>query len=114
MTQVDEGQVWDAGLQPERTSLAWRRVALAFLGLALVTPQLAWTALGPWALTPALVVAGAAVTLLVGGHRRYLRIRGVAGPLPDGRLPLLTVCTTLILAALALAVVIAGATDRLR
>ena len=34
------GRIWDSGLQPERTSLAWQRVNLAGLGASLVSARL--------------------------------------------------------------------------
>jgi uncharacterized membrane protein YidH (DUF202 family) len=94
----------DPGLQPERTSLAWRRLALALLGLALAVPKLGWQALGPWALVPAAIVAAGALTLVAASHRRYLHTHEVlssrsAPVLPDGRLPMVTVLAALILAA---------------
>lgn len=33
-------RIWDSGLQPERTSLAWQRVNLAGLGASLVSARL--------------------------------------------------------------------------
>jgi putative membrane protein len=106
-------RVWDPGLQPERTSLAWQRMALTFLGLGLVVPRVAWPALGVWSLLPAALVLAAAVAVLVVSHRRYRAAHRVLtsgdGRLHDGRLPLLVAVTALVLAALALAfVLVAG------
>lgn len=102
--------VWDSGLQPERTYLAWRRLALALLGLAVAIPRLAWAALGPWTVVPALLVGAGAVVLLGGGHRRYRRTHTVLtspvpATLPDGRLALFTAIVALVLAAVALIIV---------
>lgn len=108
MTGTD--RVWDRGLQPERTALAWRRLALAWLGLAPVMLRLAWNVVGAWALVPACLLVAASVTLMVEGRRRYLsahrRLRSGREALPDGRLPFVTLCTTLVLVAVSLAIVL--------
>ncbi len=110
MTAGDSEQVWSAGLQLERTSLAWRRLALALLTLALAVPSLGWPVIGIWTLAPASVVAAAAITLLATTHRRYLSAHdrltaggaGGAEPLPDGRLIAVTVLSAMILALVAI------------
>lgn len=103
------GEVWDAGLQPERTGLAWERTALAFLGLGLAVPRLAWPVLGPWAIAPAAVILAGALALFVAGHRRYRHTHGAltgAGQLRDGRLPLLATLVALVLALVAVLLVV--------
>ncbi len=104
--------VWDAGLQPERTSLAWRRLALALLVLALAVPRVGWPVMGAWALAPAGIAAAGALTLLTTGHRRYVNTYHVLNarsvlPLPDGRLPLVTVLAALTLGAVGIMIVAA-------
>ena len=103
--------MWDAGLQPERTSLAWRRLALALFGLALAVPRLGWPVMGAWALAPAGIAAAGAVTLLITSHLRYLHTHLVltarsVQPLPDGRLPLITVLAALTLATVGVVIVV--------
>ncbi|OZD19327.1 hypothetical protein CH253_15880 [Rhodococcus sp. 06-156-3C] len=83
---------FDPGLQPERTSLAWRRTILSVVAGTLVSARLLHDTLGSTALiasTVLIVAAGFALylshrkhrivtaQLLSGRHRRYL---------PDGRL----------------------------
>ncbi len=110
MTGGDE-PVW-TGLQLERTSLAWRRLALALLALSLAVLRLGWPVIGGWTLVPAGVVAAGATTLLVVSHRRYLSSHhlltsGTGLPLPDGRLIALTVLSAMTLAVVAVVVVAA-------
>ncbi|GAA4895409.1 hypothetical protein GCM10025789_11090 [Tessaracoccus lubricantis] len=95
--------VFDPGLQPERTGLAWQRTCLA-LGIgALVYARIAATTVGGWAW--ALAGAGMLTALVLGfaSRRRYRYTHrsltsGVV-KLPDGALP----------AALALAILAGGA-----
>jgi uncharacterized membrane protein YidH (DUF202 family) len=115
MTAGGGGQVWSTGLQLERTSLAWRRLALALLALSLALPRLGWQVMGPWTLAPACVVAAGAITLLATSHRRYLSAHraltaGTDRPLPDGRLIMTTVLSAAVLAAVALLILILQAT----
>lgn len=105
-------QVWDAGLQPERTSLAWQRTALALLGVGLLVPRVAWATLGVWSFVPSGLVVGAAVAVLVAGLRRYRAAHAAltsGGKLHDGRLPLLVALTAFAIAALAVGLLVAAA-----
>jgi len=92
---MTERQVFDPGLQPERTALAWRRTALALTAASLVAVRILPEALGPWAALPAGVGLVAAVAVLVAAHRRHTRVHRTLVsnntdrvPLPSGVLPL--------------------------
>ncbi len=94
----------DPGLQPERTALAWRRTALALVGLSLGSARVTWQLVGGWSLL--LSGAGAAVGawLMLHAHARYERhsssITG-GGAVADGVAPFVT-------AGLAFAIGLAG------
>lgn len=82
--------LFDPGLQPERTRLAWRRTVAALTLAALVSLRLLPPALGTWALAVAWAGVLAAGGLWVAAARRgaavdrALRVPGQ--PLPDGTL----------------------------
>ena len=85
--------LFDPGLQPERTALAWRRTALTLAVGAVVSFRLLPPVLGLWSL--AVGVAGlllSTATWILAG-RRARRVQGAllasSGPLPGGGLPLL-------------------------
>jgi putative membrane protein len=104
-----------AGLQPERTALAWQRVALALAGLGVAAARVGWPALGGWAVLPAALVVALASVVFGTAHCRYRRARaavreGQPAALPDGRLPLVAAATVLGLGLTALAVVLLGRT----
>lgn len=88
------GEVWDAGLQPERTSLAWQRVNLAGLGASLVGARLVIEThpLIGYLLAVSAVGAAAMVVVL---HRRRLHATTSAlragRRLPDARAHLVPV-----------------------
>lgn len=65
---------FDAGLQPERTALAWRRTALAVAVVSLAALRILPEVLGSWALIPAALGAGVSFVALVLTHRRYRRV----------------------------------------
>lgn len=85
-------QPFDAGLQSERTALAWRRTALAVATVSLIGLRIAPERLGSWALLPAGMGLVVALVMAIGSHRRY-RSNHVALtsstqariPLTDGR-----------------------------
>jgi uncharacterized membrane protein YidH (DUF202 family) len=89
--------LWDVGLQPERTSLAWLRTCLGLAGGALLTARVflateSWAALG----ILVIVIAAAAGLVWWGAHRRArlatdsLRRTSHLADGPGGRLLLLT------------------------
>jgi len=65
---------WDAGLQPERTALAWRRTGLALTVGSLIGLRVLPTLLGPSALVLAGVGVVASLAVLAAAHRRYRRV----------------------------------------
>lgn len=64
--------VFDRGLQPERTALAWRRTALALLGASLVALRVLPHMMGVWGLGVGAAGAVASGVLLWLIHRRYI------------------------------------------
>lgn len=111
MSAPQPESVWDPGLQPERTSLAWRRLALTLLIAAMATPKLAWTILGEWSLIPTAAVVIAALALLLMSHSRYERTAWAlhaeeGGALPDARLQAVAAGTGLVISALAAVLVL--------
>jgi lysylphosphatidylglycerol synthetase-like protein (DUF2156 family) len=90
---VTSKALFDPGLQPERTALAWRRTALTLAVGAVVSFRLLPPVLGLWSV--AVGVAGlllSTATWILAG-RRARRVQGAllrsSGPLPGGGLPLL-------------------------
>jgi len=87
---------WDAGLQPERTALAWQRTVLSLLvGEIALARWTAGTSRGLAAALLALPLPGALYlqAVLVGWHRRQLTALRAAQPLRDRAraVPVLTV-----------------------
>lgn len=71
------GRPFDAGLQPERTALAWRRTALAVAVGSLAALRILPEILGLWALIPAALGACVSFVALLLTHRRYRRIHTI-------------------------------------
>ncbi|MFE7066581.1 DUF202 domain-containing protein [Microbacterium sp. NPDC057658] len=96
--------LYDPGLQPERTELAWRRTALAIAVGSLLSlrvfPLVLPSGAEGWGLVPGVLGVGTAALLWIAARRRQRRTTAVLtararGPLPGGALPLaLTVFAT--------------------
>ncbi|MDT0180611.1 DUF202 domain-containing protein [Microbacterium sp. ARD31] len=87
--------LFDPGLQPERTELAWRRTALALAVGSLVALRLLPAVLGHVAwIAPGIAGLVASGVLWLAARRRYAGVSAATSaggdrvPLPDGRLPL--------------------------
>ena len=98
------GRVWDAGLQPERTALSWRRTGLALLVGSLLLARVLANTTGVAALAVGAVGLAAAIATLIvvelryrSHHRRLLASAGDRIPLAGGRLPFVVAVTTLVL-----------------
>ena len=63
--------LYDSGLQPERTALAWRRTGLALAAGALAGLRILPKSLGTWALAPAIVGVALSLTIVALAHTRY-------------------------------------------
>src|SRR5688500_13453528 len=105
----DGGRLFDPGLQPERTALAWRRTGLAVALGAVACARLLVPALG--AVAVVLVVLGVALAalFLLGSAKRSRRVQaallrdGVLAFGPGGRMVAAVCfgCTTVGIVALA-------------
>lgn len=76
---------FDAGLQLERSSLAWRRTALALSVASLAALRIMPDVLGMWALVPTGAGAAASIAALFLAHRRYRRIHTALTSSDTGR-----------------------------
>jgi uncharacterized membrane protein YidH (DUF202 family) len=109
-------ELFDVGLQPERTALAWRRTGLALTAGSLVAVRVLPAALGAWSLVPAGLGVAAAVLVLVLAHRRHVTTTAdlLAAdhdrvPLPSGALPFVVTLVAVGGGIAALAVVLSQA-----
>jgi uncharacterized membrane protein YidH (DUF202 family) len=90
---------WDAGLQVERTALAWLRTCMAFLVGTVVLVRLAVHVSTTFAAVIACVVvplAGAAAVLAWRRFRQADKSLRAEQPLPDGRLPAVMTAVALV------------------
>ena len=105
-------QLFDPGLQPERTELAWRRTTLAVAVGALVALRLLPPVLGPSAIGIGLLGLTLTAILWVLAHRRarhtQLALTRHATSMPGGGLLLLLAALATTTAALAFLHVVAG------
>lgn len=105
--------LFDPGLQPERTGLAWQRTCLAVLAGSLAALKVLPPVLGPWSLLLGLAGVIETLALLALVRHRYLRRNriltstdGPPGPVASGRLITALALTTLIAGLVSLAVVL--------
>ncbi len=88
MVSPPPDHVWDAGLQPERTRLAWQRTSLSLLGAALVVARLVAVRdvlLGGLVAFVALAVSAAVAIHTTRRYRRSNRALFAGNYLPGGR-----------------------------
>lgn len=108
-----EDAPFDAGLQPERTLLAWRRTALSFAVAGLVAERLVAGTLGPvLAIMLGVAVVACAAGAYVLASRRYRRAHErlvAAAALPTGGRAVTALAAAAALIAVAGAVFVVGA-----
>lgn len=86
MTDRNTDAVWDPGLQPERTSLAWQRTWLALLSAGLIVARM----VAHYSGAAGVAIAAGSVLLAAGlgriGSRRYAELqRRLQADTPPGR-----------------------------
>jgi len=106
-------RVWDAGLQPERTALSWRRTGLTLVGGSLLLARVLAEVSLPLALTVGAAGVLAAIAILLAVERRYRshHRRLTASDdqrvaLAGGGLPLVVAVVTVLLGGVAVAAAI--------
>jgi hypothetical protein len=106
-------RLFDPGLQPERTALAWRRTGLAMAGGALLALRVFPDLIGGWAVVLAGLAFCVAVAVLICAHLRYRREHLALTsattdriPLSGGTLPALTAAATLFFGLVAAAILL--------
>lgn len=85
-----EHRVWDAGLQPERTTLAWQRTALAATACSLVAARLIAESHLILGIVVAVLAIGCGAGIALAARQRHQRaVRAVHSniPVPDARGP---------------------------
>lgn len=95
----DFESVWDVGLQPERTSLAWQRTTLALLSAGLVVARLVGHHYPPGGVFIAVAATLLAAALGWLGSRRYAVLQRklrAETPLAQGPVNLLVLASFLI------------------
>lgn len=106
-------ELFDAGLQPERTALAWRRTGIALAVVSLISLRATVSVLGPPMAPVCLGALGLSCWAVTMSQRRYRRVvqaltGGPDAPLPTGggTLTLLAVTVFLLGAGSTLAAVV--------
>ncbi len=85
-----EHRVWDIGLQPERTTLAWQRTALSATACSLVAARLIAESRPILGIVMAVLAIGCGVGIALAARRRHQRaLRAIHSniPVPDARGP---------------------------
>ena len=117
MTDEKPSEVFDVGLQPERTALSWRRTALSMAVGSVVAVRVLPDLFGAWALVPTIVAVLLAVVVFVSAQVRYRRNHrallaardaGTATVLEDGRMIALVAIVTVCLGLLAAGLLVAS------
>jgi putative membrane protein len=102
---------WDAGVQNERTALAWQRTGLALFGATIVAARLG---MRQWPVVTVLALAPSLLLSVVIMHLASLRYRHAQAALhdqrygPGGRLPFAATAAVALLGLAALTAVLAG------
>jgi putative membrane protein len=99
---VSDRLIFDPGLQPERTALAWRRTALSMGVGSLAALRILPALFGAWAIAPAAIAVAFSIVILIAAERRYRRDHAALLnsasdriPLSGGALPALMAAVTL-------------------
>jgi uncharacterized membrane protein YidH (DUF202 family) len=96
--------VYDPGLQPERTLLAWRRTCLSFALAGAVAVRFTTEVAGPLAVVAGVLGVGLALGAYAGIHRRYRaahRSLVARNVLEYGALPLFAVASAAVVLGVA-------------
>jgi uncharacterized membrane protein YidH (DUF202 family) len=116
MSETAPSQLFDRGMQPERTALAWRRTALSMGAGSLVALRIFAPILGPWAVGPAVLAFAIAAVVFAASELRYRRNHRalIADRNSDARVALaggaliaLTASAALVFGVIAVAILIA-------
>ena len=102
---------WDAGVQNERTALAWQRTGLALFGATLLAGRLGarhWPVATVVALAPTLLLSVAMMRLAGQRYRRAQAAQHDQRLGPGGRLPFTAAAAVTLLGLAALSAVLSG------
>jgi len=106
----DPSEVWDPGVQNERTSLAWTRSILSCFGCALLLARLAadtsWI-VGAVIALAALALALAAVRVSARRYRQAASARAARQPQPAGTQPPVNVALVVLIGVAAVVFIVA-------
>lgn len=121
MTVPEDSRIFDPGMQPERTALAWRRTALAMGVGSIVSLRVFPLALGAWALLPTAIAVVIAIVVFALAQLRYRRNHraliaarepGAMVVLAGGGMVALVALATLSFAVIAALLLVAGLLHR--